>query len=168
MGLENKIQKHFQVPLGVRSQVIEQRIMGYLPADYDDGRLENAGSGETKTALRLHVDSVIDMYAGQDANVLTILSYASQKGRLTEFLTLLEGQYSRGTIGYLLPELRSYAEANNMKKSQEFFMQCYADLGVDARDDVQIMQMTKGEQGRGICEGYKNKNSVRGDTSVDA
>ena len=168
MSLEDKIQRHYQVPLGVRNLVIEQRIIGCFPVDYDKERLENANSGETKTALCLQVEKVVEMYAGQDANVLTILSYASEKGRLTEFLTLLEGQYTKGTTGYLLPELRMYAEASNMRRSQEFFMQCYADLGVEARDYVQIMQMTKGEQVRGVCEEYLRRLNVSGDTSIDA
>lgn len=168
MDLEQTVHKHFQVPLEVRSQVIENKILKYFPADYEEGKLEDAGKGNIKTSLCKQVESVIDMYAGQDANVLTILSYASQQGRLTQYLTLLEGQYSRGTIGYLLPELRPYAEASNMKKSQEFFIQCYADLGVEARDGVEIMQSTKGEQVRGVCDVYKSKLNVGVGDSVEA
>ncbi|GEM_PF-1775499 len=162
MDLEGTIQRHYQVPLEVRSTIIEKKIMGCLPTDYDDGLTGQGKEYESRADLRPHIEKVIDMYAGQDANVLTILSYASQKGRLTEFLTLLEGQYTKGTTGYLLPELRMYAQASNIKKSQEFFMQCYADLDVEACDDVQIMQTTRGEQVRGVCEEYMTNKSVRG------
>ena len=55
-----------------------------------------------------------------------------------------------------------------MKKSQEFFMQCYADLGVEARDGVEIMQSTKGEAVRGVCDVYRRENGGETGGSIEA
>ena len=113
------LESHFQVPKEVRQAFIDEHIIGILPEDV-----------EGRDILKNRTLETINMYVGQDANALSLLAYAAEKGRLTEFVSRLEGIYNQSTP-YLHPQIRSFAEAHNIRKVDQFFVGCYQELGIE-------------------------------------
>jgi hypothetical protein len=74
-----------------------------------------------KKELTELANHVVNEYAGRDADAVSVLKLASQKGRFAEYAQKLEGYYRR-TLQRVKPEDRHGPKIN------EFFSQCYADL----------------------------------------
>ena len=125
MDLEQTIQGRFQVPEPQRKAFIDEAIMNSFPFDP-----ENGNDGAERTQLYERISTIVTLYAGQDANVLSILGYAAAQWKTKEYLSRLEVQASQ-SIQYVHPILRPFAQAHTVRKQEQFFLGCYLELGIE-------------------------------------
>lgn len=76
--------------------------------------------------------SIVDSYIGRDADALSILSYAAERGRFDEFAGKLEKQ-CRENLGFVDPGIRRGVVIPATLQAEAFFLQCYYELGIKSR-----------------------------------
>ena len=107
----------FIVPEEARIAFIDDNIIGKLP---EDSR-ESAKDRATK---------IVNDYVGQDLNALSVLAYASERGRFDEFAERLEGHYQE-SLQYVHPEARRIAQVPGAVRAEAFFLDCYNSIGIE-------------------------------------
>lgn len=70
-------------------------------------------------------ESIVNKYVGQDSHALSILGYASERGRFEEFAERLERHHDKN-LWYVHPTARKIGG----DVAREFFFKCYADLNI--------------------------------------
>jgi len=85
-------EEDFLIEEGVRTPYIDENIVGKLPEDVRESAKER-------------VIKIVNNYAGQDLNALSVLSYAAERGRFDEFAGKLEGHHQEN-LQFVHPKAR--------------------------------------------------------------
>lgn len=109
----------FQIALNHRIDFIDNKILAHFP--------EN-----DRPAARERAIDVVNRYEGRDADALSILKYAAERGRFEEFAGKMEA-YCAKELGFVHPEARRVAGVPGAHKAEEFLISCYKDLGIESR-----------------------------------
>jgi transposase len=106
----------FQIDKEARTSFIEKSILGKL-------------SSAERVALENRIKGIVTNYVGQDLNALSVLAYAAERGRITEFIEKLEKHYE-DSLRYVHPEARKLAAVPGAVRAEKFFVDCYKGLGI--------------------------------------
>ena len=106
----------FEVPEEMRIKFIDENILGKLPE-------------ETRDNTKSRVLRIIENYQGLDSAALSIMAYASERGRFDEFMERLETHYNEN-LQYLHPEARRLAIMPATRRAQIVFRECCEEMGV--------------------------------------
>jgi predicted unusual protein kinase regulating ubiquinone biosynthesis (AarF/ABC1/UbiB family) len=107
----------FIVPEEARTAFIDDNIVGKLPEDSRESAKDKA--------IR-----IVNDYVGQDLNALSVLAYATERGRFDEFVEKLEGHYQE-SLQYVHPEARRIARVPGAVRAEAFFLNCYKSMGIE-------------------------------------
>ncbi|MFH1174866.1 MAG: hypothetical protein V1725_07050 [archaeon] len=103
-----------------RTSFIEEYIVGILP-------------DEEGSAAREKAKELVNKYAGQDINALSVLAYAASKGRFAEFVDKLEFHHEEN-LRYVHPEARRLSTVPGAVRAETFFSNCYKALCITSRN----------------------------------
>ena len=109
----------FEVSERDRAMYIDTKIVAKLPKDI-------------RALAKDRATVIVDGYIGRDADALSILAYATERGRFGEFAQKLE-KHLRENMGFIDPGVRRLAEIAVVRLSELFFLQCYEELGINPR-----------------------------------
>ena len=85
-------------------------------------------SEDERDSVRQRATQIVGNYVGRDADVLSVLGYAIQRGSFDEFAQKLEDNY-RSDIMYVHPDAR-----RSHPRIDDFFIECYTSLGIEKRE----------------------------------
>jgi hypothetical protein len=114
--LRKEEDKVFLVPEERRKRFIEENIVALFPE-------------AERAAIRERVETVVNNYRGQDLNAMSVIKYALDKGRMEEFLGKLQKNFE-DYLQYVHPEARRNFSVRGSVTTENFFLQCYKELGV--------------------------------------
>jgi len=109
----------FEVSERNRAMYIDAKIVAKLPEDI-------------RTSAKERAAAIVNGYIGRDADALSILAYAAERGRFDEFAQKLE-KHLHTNMGFIDPGVRRLAEIAVVGLSERFLLQCYKELGINPR-----------------------------------
>jgi len=98
-----------------RKEFVEKNILKHL-------------TSPERVKVEPKLNEVVEKYKDLDeieVNALSVMAYAAERGKLSEFLTRLDGQF-KDDLNFQHPDLRKQLGI----KKQLFFKACYDDLGI--------------------------------------
>ena len=110
------IEQCFELKKEARISFIDKSIVRKLPK-------------EERDSAKTRATEIASNYVGVDVAALSILAYAAEQSRFGEFAEKLEEHYGKSLI-YVHPEKRKFSETLGIVRANNFFVQCYSDLGV--------------------------------------
>ena len=110
------IEECFELKKEARIGFIEKNIVGKLPE-------------RERELAETRVIGIADNYVGVDVNALSILAYAAEQEKFGEFAEKLEKHYNE-SLSFVHPKARKVARIPGAVRANNFFIQCYEDLGV--------------------------------------
>lgn len=147
----------FEVPEEKRNDFIDRRILPRLP----DSRRESE---------RAPIKTLVFDYAGWDMDALSVLCYAAERGRYDEFYQRLVDHHHQN-LSFVDPEARKSTAVPGAVRTQNFFLDCYNELGIMSRETGQrapsvntkattqeAVLERRGAPQRAIFAGFKDKD----------
>jgi len=106
----------FEVPESVRTSFIRENVGGYITEE------------QLETSIK-RAEAIVNAYAGRDMDALSVLAYAAERGRFDEFAQKLDEHYQE-SLQFVHPEARRLAQIPGAIRAEQFFLECYQDLGI--------------------------------------
>lgn len=82
-----------------------------------------------RAGLEPRVRRIVDGFEGREADAISVLMYAAERGRTDEFLKKLEGHYE-DSLQYVHPEARRDPRIPGALRAEAFIFGCYQEMGV--------------------------------------
>lgn len=109
----------FEIDPVAREQFIEKNVVARLP--------------ETERAeAKRRATTIVSNFIGADMDALSILGYATERGRFGEFADKLEKHYD-WNLKYVHPEARRIAAIPGAIRATQFFLKCYEEMSIQPK-----------------------------------
>ena len=106
----------FEIGTEVRERFITGNILTKVPEEEREG-------------VGVRTRTIVENYVGLDIDVLSILTYAVERGVFDTYAQKLEKHYEE-SLAFVHPEGRRSQEIPGAFRAHQFFLRCYEELGV--------------------------------------